>query len=243
MADSPLTSSLSALSRFFVGDGTLEETLSRVSELTVDAVAPAAFVGITMIVEGSRRTAIYTDEMAPEVDQAQYDSGNGPCLDAFAKLEVTRIESTLEPGRWPEFRRAAAARGIRSTVSLPLMVDKTAVGALNIYARKERAFSDEDVETAILFASQASIVLANAHAYWDARELSEGLSEAMKNRAVIEQAKGMLMAAEGCDEGAAFDMLVRASQRENLKLRDIARRIVDDAASRPRGEGDRDQPS
>ena len=79
MADSPLTSSLAALSRFFVGDGTLQETLTRVADLTVEAVPPAELVGITMLVEGRNRTAIFTDETAPEVDQAQYDSGEGPC--------------------------------------------------------------------------------------------------------------------------------------------------------------------
>jgi GAF domain-containing protein len=238
VADSPLTDSLSALSRFFVGDGTVEETLTRVADLTIEAVPPAELAGITMLVEGRQRTAIFTDETAPEVDQAQYDSGDGPCVAAFREERVTRIDSTLEDGPWPEFRRAAAQHGIRSTLSLPLLVDKTAVGALNLYSPQERAFGDRDEETAVLFASQAAIVLANAQAYWDARELSSGLSEAMKHRAVIEQAKGMLMAAQGCDEDAAFQLLISASQRENVKLREVALRIVQDAVNR----GAREEP-
>jgi AmiR/NasT family two-component response regulator len=84
----------------------------------------------------------------------------------------------------------------------------------------------------MLFASQAAIVLANAQLYWDARELSEGLGEAMMHRAVIEQAKGVLMGAQGCDEDEAFQMLVKASQRENVKVRTVAKRIVDQAVSR-----------
>ena len=75
-------------------------------------------------------------------------------------------------------------------------------------------------------------MLANAQAYWDAHELSVRLGEAMKNRAVIEQAKGILIGAQGIDEDQAFGLLVRASQRENIKLRDIARRIVDNAIAR-----------
>jgi len=232
VADSAFTASLAALSRFFIGDSTLQETLSRVADLSVDAVAPADFVGITMIVEGQQRTAIFTDETAPEIDQAQYDSGEGPCVAAFQEQRVTHIASTLEDGPWPEFRRAAAGHGIRSTMSLPMLVEKRAVGAMNFYARVERAFGDDDVETASLFTSQAAIVLANAQAYWDARDLSAGLSEAMKHRAVIEQAKGILMAAQGCDEDAAFDLLVAASQRENVKLREIAQRIVSNAIHR-----------
>jgi GAF domain-containing protein len=243
VADSPLSSSLVALSRFFVGDGTLHETLSRVADLTIEAVAPAQLAGITMIVEGRERTAIFTDETAPEVDQAQYDSGEGPCLEAFREQRITHIDSTLEEGPWMEFRQAAAGRGIRSTLSLPLLVNKSAVGALNLYARDERAFGDADVDTASQFAAQAAIVLANARAYWDAHELSVGLAEAMKRRAVIEQAKGMLMAAQGCDEDAAFALLVQASQRENVKLREVAQRIVDHAITRrPRSKEDVDGP-
>lgn len=75
-------------------------------------------------------------------------------------------------------------------------------------------------------------MLANTQAYWDAHELNQRLSDAMQHRAGIEQAKGILMAAQGVSEDDAFDILVRASQRENIKLRDIAHRIVVDAVSR-----------
>jgi GAF domain-containing protein len=117
-------------------------------------------------------------------------------------------------------------------LSFPLAIDDRPLGAMNLYARTERAFADTDLETGALFASQAAIVLGNAQVYWDARDLSARLGEAMKSRAIIEQAKGMLMAAQHCDEDHAFDLLVRASQRENLKLRDIAARIVTDAVNR-----------
>jgi GAF domain-containing protein len=229
LADSPLTESLAALSQFFVGDGTVEQTLNRVSDLTVVAVPAADLVGITMIVEGRQRTAIFTDETAPEVDQAQYDSGEGPCLCAFEEQRITTIESTHEPGDWPAFRATAAAHGIGSTLSFPLVVDKRSVGAMNLYAYAERAFGEVDRSQGELFAAQASIVLANAQAYWDAHQMSVGLSEAMQYRAVIEQAKGILMGAQRIDEDAAFDLLVRASQRENVKLRDVAQRIVSNA--------------
>jgi GAF domain-containing protein len=232
VAESPLTASLASLARFFVGDGTVQQTLQRVSDLAVEALPAAKMVGITTIVEGRERTAVFTDEEALEIDQAQYDSGDGPCVSAFRESQATAIEDTSEPGEWPEFRRTAAAHGIRSTLSLPLLVDKTAIGAMNLYAGAERAFTEVDRSTGELFAAQAAIVLANAQAYWDARELGVRLGEAMENRAVIEQAKGMLMASQGFGEDNAFNMLVHASQRENIKLRDVARRIVDNAVAR-----------
>jgi GAF domain-containing protein len=229
VTDEPLTASLAALSRYFVGDGTLEETLHRVCDLTVDAVPPAEFVGITLMVEGRARTAVFTDEKAPEIDQAQYDSGDGPCLEAFRSRTITEVPSTVEPGPWEPFRRAAADHGILSTLSFPLVVDKTATGAMNLYARTERAFDDDHRRAGELFATQAAVVLANAQAYWDARNLGARLGEAMKSRSIIEQAKGILMAAERCDEDTAFARLVERSQRENVKLRDVAARMVDEA--------------
>ena len=234
MSETALAQSLNALARFVVGDNTVEETLQRVSELTVDAMPGADLVGITMIVDGKPQTSVFTDSISPEIDQAQYDSGEGPCLDSFRHQRVETIESTSEVGRWPEFRKAAADHGIGSTLSLPLVIDNNGVGALNLYAKKHRAFGEDDVRAASLFASQAAIVLANAQTYWEARTLGEHLGEAMKSRAVIEQAKGILMAAQRCGEDEAFNLLVRASQRENVKLREIATRIVA-GATQPSG--------
>jgi GAF domain-containing protein len=232
MSETALTSSLTALSQFFVGGRTLEETLARVSHLTVEAVAAAEVVGITMIVEGRARTAVFTDELAPVVDQGQYECGDGPCLTAFDEQRIVSLESTLEPGRWQWFRDVAAAHGVQSTLSLPLGVAEKPIGAMNLYARRERAFGEADVEAGSLFAAQAAIALANSQAYWDAHQLSARIGEAMAHRAVVEQAKGILMGYQRCGPDEAFAMLVKASERENVKVRQIAHRIVDTAAAR-----------
>jgi GAF domain-containing protein len=232
MSDSPLTESLSALSRFFVGDGTFVETLERVTELCVRAIDAADLAGLTMIVEGRRRTAVFTDLLAPEIDQAQYESGRGPCLHAFETGETQQIDSTITEQRWPEFCRSAATYGVHSTLSFPMSVDKRPLGAMNVYSRRERGFAERDREIGVLFAEQAAIVLANAQAYWDARDLNVRLGDAMEHRSIIDQAKGILMATQGCDADAAFELLVKASQRENTKLRDVATRIVSGTVQR-----------
>ena len=227
-----LRESLDSLSQFFVGEATLQQALQKVADLVCRTVPAADMAGITMLVEGRPKTAIYTDELAPEIDTSQYETGIGPCLDAFRHQQVFRIDSTEKDDRWPAFSEAAAAHGIRSTVSLPLLAHHEGVGALNLYSRTEAAFSEEDEKVGMAFAAQAGIALANAQAYWDARQLSENLAEAMKSRATIEQAKGILMAARRCDADEAFQILVRASQRENRKLREVAARIVEGASQR-----------
>jgi AmiR/NasT family two-component response regulator len=116
-------------------------------------------------------------------------------------------------------------------MSMPLVANHEGVGALNFYSRAAKAFAGDGVHVASQFAAQAAIVLANTQAYWDARELSQQLSEAMKSRATIEQAKGILMGAQRCGPDEAFEILVRASQRENRKLRDIAANVVAQAGT------------
>ena len=221
-----LTKGLEAMSRFFVGDATLGDTLQRVSELACATLTSADMVGITMLVEGRPRTAVFTDDAAPQIDVAQYETGIGPCLDAFRHKQVFRIDDMDKDQQWPPFSEAAAAHGIRSSLSLPMIARHEGVGALNFYSRTPAGFSDDDATVGLQFASQAAIVLANAQAYWDAHQLSQDLAEAMRSRATIEQAKGILMGAQRCSADEAFQVLVRASQRENRKLRDVAAEIV-----------------
>jgi len=221
------------MSRFFVGDATVEETLRKVSELACAALPGAAMVGMTMLVEGRARTAVFTDDEAPEIDATQYATGSGPCLDAFRHLQVYRIDDMDGDRQWAAFSQAAAAHGIRSSMSVPLLARHEGVGALNFYSRLPAAFSDDDVEVGLQFATHAAIVLTNAQAFWDAQQLGQDLSAAMASRATIEQAKGILMGAQRCTSEEAFQNLVRASQRDNRKLREVAQQIVARATGQP----------
>ena len=227
-----LSKALAAMSRFFVGDATLRETLQQVSDLACSAVTSADMVGVTMLVDGRARTAVFTDDLATEIDAAQYETGIGPCLDAFRHQQVYRIDDMDKDQQWVEFSKAAAARGIQSAMSIPLWARYEAVGALNFYSRVPTAFSDHDVEVGLQFAAQAAIVLANSRAYWQA-QLGQDIGEATRSRATIEQAKGILMGSHRCTADQASEILVRASQRENRAVREIADDILA-RVSRPR---------
>jgi GAF domain-containing protein len=230
--DQALRDSIDAMARFFVGTASLGETLRSVSELANQALPQTEMTGITMIVDGRPSTAVFTDGEAPDIDVSQYDSGEGPCLQAFRTKQVVIIDSTETDDRFPSFCRAARAHGVNSTMSLPLIAGDDGIGALNLYSRAAAAFSEEDSVVGERFAIQASVVLANSQAYWDSRLLSEHLSEAMVSRATIEQAKGILMAQSSVTSEAAFEMLRDASQRENRKIREIAQELVERAAAR-----------
>jgi len=221
---------LRALSNFLVSKTSMGDTLLTVSQITVDALPGAEMAGISLLGEDGRpTTGVFTDQQAPEIDTAQYESGRGPCLDSWRQGEVIRLDDVESAaGAYPEFAKAAQAHGVQSTLSLPLVAGDERLGALNLYARVVGGFTSDDEALGTDLAAAAAIVLANASAFWAASQLSEQLGQAMQSRAVIEQAKGVLMARSPkmtADE--AFDVLRKASQRENLKVRDIAQRIVE----------------
>lgn len=230
MSADPRAKALSALARFQVTEMTVGETLHRIAELTLEAVPHAAVAGLTMLGEDGRpTTAVYTDARSPEIDDAQYREGKGPCLDAWRQTRTVRIPF-IDTVRdlYPAFAAACDDHDVQSTLSMPILSGDVSIGALNLYAQQAAAFDDDDEAVASDLAGAAGSVLANVSAYWTAFELSQHLGEAMRSRAVIEQAKGMLMAQNSSlDADAAFALLRRASQRENVKLRDIARRIVE----------------
>jgi GAF domain-containing protein len=177
-------------------------------------------------------TGVFTDPAAPDLDSEQYRTGRGPCLDAFRQQVSFRIDDTAAETRWPEFAARAAEAGIITTLSLPLAGPEEPLGALNLYSRRSGGFGDEQTAQAEALAAQAAIVLANANAFHDARQLNENLNQALISRRTIDYAIGLLMSIGGRSPEDAFEVMVRASQRENRKLRDIAADIVEAAQQR-----------
>jgi GAF domain-containing protein len=132
--------------------------------------------------------------------------------------------------RWPRFNRLAADRDIPSSLSLPLVVRGSAIGALNLYSATEGNYVGL-ATAAESFARQAAIVLANAQAHASAEQLNDNLKEALHTREIIGEAKGIVMERERVSEEEACDILSRVSQKTNTKLRDVAQQVVDSTQS------------
>lgn len=161
MATPDETDALTNLNREVVDQESARERLQRLVTSTCSNVSACDMAAMTVIRDGRPVTEVCTDEATREIDAAQYAVGRGPCLDAYRRRQTYRIGSTRTEPRWPEFARAAREHGIFSTLSLPLFAGARAVGALNLYSREERAFSEDDEELASRLAEQASVVLAN----------------------------------------------------------------------------------
>jgi GAF domain-containing protein len=205
----------------------MESVLQRIAELAKQVVPGAAEVSVTLISNDRATTAAYTGQLALDLDETQYGRGYGPCLEAATGGEVVEIVDARERTRWPDYAQAAVRRGSLCSISVPVPVVETVAAALNVYAVEAHAFNDDARALGRTFASYAAAAVHNMHAYSSARDLAEHLDRAMQSRAVIEQAKGVLMGQRRCGATEAFAMLAAASQRSNRKLRDIAQAIVD----------------
>jgi len=217
---------VSELARIVLATETLDSVLSRVAELCTKTVHGADEVSVTLVRAGRAATAAYTHAMAMQADERQYGLDGGPCLDAGRGGQLMHVVDMRTEDRWPDYAPLAVKAGVLSSLSVPLPIQEEVVGAVNIYARKPDAFDDEAIAAGRAFAAYAAIAVSNADTYVSTAELAKNLQIAMESRAVIEQAKGLIMASDHCSPDEAFDVLVKASQRENVKLRVLAERIV-----------------
>ncbi|WP_142457060.1 GAF and ANTAR domain-containing protein [Geodermatophilus aquaeductus] len=224
-----------ALSRLQLAERELGDVLGEVTRLAAEHIPGAESTSITLIRGDTATTAAHHGEMALAADELQYDEGYGPCLDAGRAGVVLRIDDTHTETRWPTYVARVVEVGVRSSLSMPLPYQGTTIGALNNYSTMPGAFaSDESAEVAREVAEAVAVAVANADAHALLGEHARNMELAMQSRAVIEQAKGVLMAQRHVDADAAFDLLREASQRYNRKLRDIAAGIVDSVVGPPK---------
>jgi GAF domain-containing protein len=211
------------------GRESFDATLQQIVELARAGVTHCSMAGITLLEATGPTTAAATSKVAEAVDAIQYRFSSGPCLDAYRHQVIYRIESTDTDERWPEFSRGAAAAGVRSVLSFPLVVSGDGIGALNLYSDIASGFDTRDEKSGAVFAAHASVTLAHLRAYWRTDEVRRNLEEALASRGVIDQAKGILIAREGFSADDAFEVMRRASQRANRRVHDLAQEIVDEA--------------
>lgn len=205
-----------------------DTTMHRLLRIAVTAAETADFAGLTLLdSDGGFTTPHFTDERTLPVDQVQYDTGRGPCLDAWRRDRIVHIADVDEvEDRYPEFSRVAREAGIAATLGVPLHGEDGPVGALNLYTGAKGPFTDGDIQVASTLADLMGVAVVNACALSEASTLVRQLTEALQSRAVIEQAKGVIMATTGTDPDTAFDLLRKQSQAENRKVRVLAHELV-----------------
>ncbi|MGC5016983.1 GAF and ANTAR domain-containing protein [Micromonospora sp. DT47] len=211
----------SRLARSLQAERTVDDTLRAIVRAAAETVPGARHAGITEI-EGRRRvwTPAATDDLVHRVDQAQYATGQGPCLTSLHEERTVRLPDMTVEDRWPDFTPRASALGVGSMLSFHLYLARDNLGSLNLYAPEPHAFTDESERVGLLFAAHAAVAMGGA------RKVAQ-LSRALDVRDLIGQAKGILMERHRLTGDEAFELLVTASQRFNVKLVEVAHRLVE----------------
>ena len=215
-----LAETFADVARALLGEDDVEATLTKITTLAVDTIDGCDHAGISLVQGRTISTPAASDDVPVQVDAIQYDTDEGPCLDAIREHETFRIGDLATEDRWPKFsRRAAEETGVASMLSFRLFADTDTMGALNLYSKQRDAFDDEALAVGSVFATHAAVALAGA-------QQDEQMQRALQGRDVIGQAKGILMAQQDVSADEAFDILRRASQRMNIKLRELAERVA-----------------
>lgn len=225
-----LVESVQTLARLVVASEDVSSTVAVIAELAVHAIDGAEVCSISLARKGEISTVASTAEIGQTIDRLQYELQEGPCLSAIDRAGTFHIADMSRDASWPAFsKRVAHETGVKSMLSYVLQVDEGALGALNLTSSKLESFTRDDVATGTLFAAPAGVALANSLTHEADQLKIHQLEEGLMTRQLIGQAVGLVMAAEHVDSDEAFAMLVRISQNTNVKLRVLAKRVIDKA--------------
>jgi GAF domain-containing protein len=220
------------------GPDAAEVRLNRLLNLILEAAVEAlGFEAATVSARHGDDLATIgaTDQRFIALDDAQYESGQGPCLEVLESRDPISVHEVGETAdRWEQFSRTAVQLGVHSTLSIHLPVDSEETAAsLNLYSKQRLELSDDQVAAAVPFAEQLAAAIQGVEANRATAQLAQDMAQAMRSRAVIEQAKGMIMADDRIGADEAFERLVQLSHHANMKLRDVAHRLVEERTKRP----------
>jgi GAF domain-containing protein len=209
---------VSELAAELVDTPSLEELLERALAMAVDIVPGCEQAGISLLQNRVVETPASFGSLARECDKLQERLGDGPCVTALLEADIIRIDNIHTDKRWPEFAGAAQA-GLGSMLACRLATQRDKLGALNMYSSEPDAFSEESEAMAVGYAAHVSLALS-------ALDREANLRRALQSRELIGQAMGILMERHRITASQAFDVMVHASQRTNVKLRAIADELV-----------------
>jgi hypothetical protein len=215
-----LARAFSRIARELADKPTVGATLEETVRLAVEVVPGCEYAGVSWLAAGRHmETPACTDPLVAQCDAAQYRYREGPCVDAVWEEELNQVDDLRTDPRWPRFARVATDLGMRSMLACRLAAPHRTIGALNLYATTPNAFDEHSRALVLIYAAHASIALVS-------RRLESDLRTAVDTRGTIGQAIGILIERHRLQPAAAFDVLVRASQERQVKLRELAEELI-----------------
>jgi GAF domain-containing protein len=207
----------------------LSEVFQRVVDLAARTITQVSAVSVTE----DAHTPASSGAVALVLDESQYELGHGPCLHAAAATTVELISDMSAEPRWPDWTARAVAAGIHSSLSIGLPTHASVARALNIYATEPGAFDDDAIAVAQAFASFAGLAAANVDLAGTRTALLRDSETAMDADIVVEQAKGIVMAEQGCTAADALAILTTMAQHTGRTVHDVAQALADRTGETP----------
>ena len=204
----------------------LDDTLDAIVHAARTSIPGFDHVGISVLHGNNKvETRAGTGQVVWECDAIQYSLGEGPCIGSLRQAPVVVAPHLSHDQRWPRYVPQAVGKGVRAQMAYRLYVEDDTLGGLNFYSTVSDTVPDGAGEIGELFAIHATLALGRALE-------EENLNSALTTRGLIGQAVGLTMARFQVTSERAFQFMVRASSTSNIKLRDIAQEIVDEANTR-----------
>ena len=223
-ARAQLSAALARVQEVFAEAGTTAEAVDRLVEVARDLIPLAVGAGISLVDEnGACTTVAATDEAVTAADALQFELGAGPCLRAWDTVSPQYVPDTTTDSRWPAWGRAVAEAGIRSVLSVPLVIEGQEIGALQVYAAEPHAFTDHEEHLLSLLAGPVAVLLGADRT----RRHDDTLLEAVADRDRIERAVGVLMERLSLSEDNARTSLLDTARDQGETLAQTADHLLD----------------
>ncbi|APX04222.1 GAF and ANTAR domain-containing protein [Arthrobacter sp. QXT-31] len=207
------------------------EFLSGLSKLAAAAVSHSADgeieCAVTVKVKRRPTTAAGSSTRAVELDKIEQSVGDGPCITALREMSPVVVENVTSDPRWPELMRKFAEANVHSSLGVPLEISSGASVALNFFASKPAAFTQDVFDKALGFAEAARSTLILSVRIGTAQNRADDLEAAMKSRTAIDLACGVIMGQNRCSQAEAMEILSKVSSNRNRKLRDVATELLE----------------
>ena len=210
----------------------LSDYLERVVHAVRRHVSGCDEVGVTIVTAGRPHTAAYTTVQTLEIDARAVRARRRAVPGCRPHRRENRVDDlVVDDGRWPAFAKECREDGLAACCAAARQRPGVR-GGVNLYGWAPNAFDAFDASLVRVAASRCADAVVAVSTLDGVQRLAGQLEQAMASRAVIEQAKGVIMALRGLPEHAAFEVLRTTSQARNIKVRDLAHQIVTGVVTR-----------
>jgi GAF domain-containing protein len=223
---SDVRQALTELGRLRFGEMPVEDAMHEIVQ-TTHAIFDVDGAGLMIAdTEHHLRNFAVSDERMGRLEELQIRHQEGPGVAAFDDKELVAAEDLTEDSRWPAFSEAAVTRGLRAVLASPVPYSQDAVGVVAVLSAKRRPWSTEEELAVLAFTDLAAVLIASMMQGQQQSALAVQLQGALNSRAVIEQAKGVLIGQQGLSAGAAYEQLRAQARAERRKLVAVSAELV-----------------